>query len=115
MATKPTRQQDQACTKLAQALLLIAEAARLDGRAALDSKGWSELARSVARATTAFGLDEIVSRALAERVRLLGLRSDAVELITLVEGEVEPLTTLILADDEFRDLVARAEAELGEV
>ena len=68
MATKPTRQQDQACQKLAQALLLIAEAARLDGRNSLGGSGWPEVARAVARASTAFGLDEIVARALVERV-----------------------------------------------
>jgi hypothetical protein len=115
MATKPTRQQDQACHKLAQALLLIAEAARLDGRDSLGGAGWPEVARAVARASTAFGLEEIVSRALDERVRLLGLRSDAAELITLVEGDVEPLAALLLSDDDLRDAVARAEAELGEV
>jgi hypothetical protein len=115
MATKPTRAQDQACHKLAQALLLIAEAARLDGRDSLGGAGWPDVARSVARASTAFGLEEIVARALEERVRLLGLRSDAVELITLVEGDFEPLATLLLPDDDFREVVAKAEAELGEV
>ena len=47
MSTKPTRQQDQACQKLAQALLLIAEAARLDGRDSLGGGRWLEVARDV--------------------------------------------------------------------
>ena len=86
MATKPTRQQDQACDKLAQALLLIAEAARLDGRASLGRAELAEVARRVARASTAFDLDAIVARALEARGRALGLRSGTAELLTLVEG-----------------------------
>jgi hypothetical protein len=115
MATKPTRQQDQACSRLAHALLMIAEAVRLDGRNSLQGSAWSEVGRVVARASTAFGLDEILARALEERGRALGLRSDTAELLTLVEGDVDPMATLLLPDDEFRELVARAEAELGEV
>ncbi len=115
MATRPTREQDQACDRLARALLLIAEAARLDGRSPMDRAGLAEVARQAARASSAFGLDEILARALEERGRGLGLRSGTAELLTLVEGDVEPMATLLLADDEFRAAVARAEAELGEV
>jgi hypothetical protein len=43
------------------------------------------------------------------------LRSGTAELITLIEDGVEPLSTLLLSDDEFKQLVARAEEELGEV
>lgn len=38
MATKPTRFQQQACDHFAEALALIAEGARLDGRGEFDSK-----------------------------------------------------------------------------
>ncbi len=115
MATKPTREQDLACDKLAQALLLIAEAARLDGRSPIDRSGLAEVARLLARASSAFDRDAIVARALESRGRALGLRSGTAELLTLVEGDVEPLAAFLLADDDFRAAVAKAEAELGEV
>ncbi len=115
MATKPTRQQDRACEKLARALLDVAEAARLDGRSPFGRADLAEVARLSARASTAFGLDAIVVRALEARARSLGLRSDTAELLTLIEGDVDPLGSLLLADDDFRGLVARAEAELGDV
>ena len=115
MATKPTRQQDRACDKLAEALLLIAEAARLNGPGPFDRVEMREVARRIARASTAFDLDAIVARALEARGHALGLRSGTAELLTLIEEGVEPLATLPLSDDDFKDLVARAEAELGEV
>ncbi len=115
MATKPTRQQVQGCDKLAEALLLIAEAARLNGPGPFDRAEMSEVARSLSRASTAFGLDAIVARALEARGKALGLRSGTAELLTLIEEGVEPLTTLLLPDEDFKELVARAEAELGEV
>jgi hypothetical protein len=37
MATKPTRMQQQACDQLAEALVLITEASRLDGKAKFDA------------------------------------------------------------------------------
>ncbi len=114
MATKPTRPQERACDRLAQALLEITEAARLDGGGRLGPAELAELARRVAGVSTAFGLDAVVVRALEARGRALGLRTDTAELLTLVEGDVEPLDALLLDDDAFRGLVARAEAVLGE-
>jgi hypothetical protein len=115
MSTKPTRQQDRACDHLARALLLIAEAVRLDGRTSFDRVELAEVARRVARASTAFELDAILARALEARGGALGLRSGTAELLTLIEGDVEPLAALLLDDEDFKGLVARAEAELGEV
>ena len=115
MSTKPTRQQDQGAHRLAQALLLITEAARLDGRSPLDGKELGDLTRRIARVSTAFSLDEVLARALEARGLALGLRSGTAELITLIEEGIEPLATLLLSDEDFKELVARAEAELGEV
>ena len=115
MATKPTRQQDLACNKLVDALLLIAEAARLDGRTPLDRADFAEIARRIAKASTAFDLETIVARALESRGHSLGLRSGTAELLTLVESGVEPLASLLLSDDDFKELVAKAEEELGEI
>ena len=99
MATKPTRQQDQACDKIARALLDISEAARLDGRSSFGKADFIEVAKMAARASSAFSVDEVAIRALESRVRALGLRSDAVELLTLIDGGVGPVEAL-LADDE---------------
>jgi hypothetical protein len=115
LSTKPTRQQDRASNHLAQALLLITEAARLDGRSPLDGKELGEVARRIARVSTVFDLDAILARALESRGQSLGLRSGTAELITLIEDGVDPLATLLLSDEAFKELVARAEAELGEV
>jgi hypothetical protein len=115
MSTKPTRQQDKGANHLVQALLLITEAARLDGRSPLNTQDLAELAQKIARVSTAFNLDEILARALESRGQSLGLRSGTAELITLIEEGVEPVATLLLNDDEFKELVARAEAELGDV
>jgi hypothetical protein len=114
MSTKPTRQQVRGCDLLAQSLLQIAEAARLDGRSPLDRAGLAEIARRIAGASTAFGLDEILAKALEARGHVLGLRSGTAELLTLVQGEVEPLATLLLDDEGFKAVVAKAEEELGE-
>ena len=35
--------------------------------------------------------------------------------MSLLEGEIEPLETLLLPDEAFRELVARMEEELGDV
>ena len=114
MSTKPTRQQARGRDLLAQALLSIAEAARLDGRDPLDRVKLADLARGIAGASTAFGVDEILDRALEARGQALGLRPGTAELLTLVEGDVEPLATLLLDDEAFKGVVAKAEEELGE-
>lgn len=114
MATKPTRLQDRACDLLAEALLAIADAARVDGRGTLDPSAFAELADRAARASSAFGLDTIVSRALEGRGRALGLRSGTAELVTLLDPDRRPLDLLLLDDDAFRELVARLDEELGD-
>lgn len=115
--TKPTRLQEQACDRLAEALVLITEAARLDGKNPFGPADLRETAGRLARASSAFDLDQIVTRALERRGRALGLRSGTGELLMLLEGEggVSPLEALRLPDDEFRARVEEAEQELGEV
>lgn len=115
MATKPTRQQQQACDHLAEALVLITEAARLDRSGKLDESALNDVARRIAQASSAFGLEEIVARALERRARALGLPSSAAELLTLIETDVEPPAMLLLGDDEFKALIERLRDELGEV
>src|SRR5438309_977662 len=113
--TKPTRLQEQGCDRLAEALLAVTEAARLDGRAAFDRGDLLALAERLARATSAFGLDVIVARALERRGRSLGLRAGTAEMLTLLEVDTPPLEMLLLSDDEFRARVAAVEEELGDV
>ena len=115
MATKPTRMQEQACDRLAEALLLITEAARLDGRGKLDQGDLAEIAGRLAQASSAFGLNVIVTRALERRGKALGLPSDAAELLTLMEADIRPGEMLLLKDEEFRGLVERMREELGDV
>ncbi len=114
MATKPTRLQDQACDKLAAALLAITDAARLDGKATLDTMTLIEIAVRMTRASSAFDLDTIVARALELRGKALGLRSGTAELLTLLDDKVRPLEVLLRTDDNFRAVVAKLEDELGE-
>ncbi len=112
MATKPTRMQQKARDNLAEALVLITHATRLDGMGKLDAEGLGILAVRLAQASSAFGLDEIVARALERRGRYLGLPT--VELLTLIEADMKPLDMLLLSDDEFKALVERIHEELGE-
>ncbi len=112
--TKPTRAQEQACDRLAEALVGVTESARLDGRAAFDDGDLRELARRLARASSAFGLDAIVARALERRGRALGLRAGTAELLTLLGDDAAPLGLLLLADDAFRARVDAVEQEIGE-
>lgn len=113
--TKPTRAQEQACDRLAEALVTITEAARLDGRAAFDGDDLRALAGRLARASSAFGLEVIVARALERRGRALGLRAGTAELLTLMGDDPAPLGLLLLADDAFRARVDEAEREIGDV
>jgi hypothetical protein len=115
MATKPTRMQQQACDLLAEALALVAEAARLDGRGQLDVADLAEIAGRLARVSSAFGLDDLLARALERRGRSLGLPSSTAELLTLLEADVTPLAMLLLSDDAFKALVERMHEELGDV
>ncbi len=115
MATKPSRTQQQACDDLAEALVLITGAARLDDRGKLDADDLDDIARKLAQASSAFGLDAIIARALERRARSLGLPASAAELLTLMEADVTPPEMLLLGDDEFKALVERMLEELGEV
>jgi hypothetical protein len=115
MATKPTRLQERACDLLAEALVTVADAARLDGKGSLDPSAFASIAELAARASSAFDLDTIVARALELRGKTLGLRAGTAELVTLLDPERRPLDLLLLDDDGFRELVARLDEELGEV
>jgi hypothetical protein len=113
MATKPTRLQQQACELLAEALDLIHEAYRLDGKSKLDTRDLDEIAARIAQVSSAFPLDQIVVKAIERRAKALELTSSAADLIMLSEGELEPLRALRLADHEFKELVRKLEEELG--
>jgi hypothetical protein len=113
--TKPTRGQEQACDKLAEALISIAEAVRLDGKSTFGPAELRVMLAALVKASTAFGPDTIVARALERRGRLLGLRSGTSELLTLLDNDLPPLDALLLSDDAFRARVEAVEAELGEV
>jgi hypothetical protein len=115
MATKPTRLQQQAGDHLAETLFLITEACRLDGKGKINPSEFDSLATMIARVSSAFTLDEIVVKALARRAKSLDLTSSAADLITLMEGELKPLRTLLLPDHEFVELVRKLEEELGEI
>ncbi len=115
MMTKPTRLQEQACERIVEALLLVAEGARLDGKGAFALADFTEVATRAARASSAFSLDEIVVRALDKRGKLLGLRAGTADLLTLLESEHTPLAMLLLSDEAFRELVETMEQELGDV
>ena len=117
MMTKPTREQQQACDQLTEALLLTTSAAQLDGRAAFGATDLRNLLATLARATSAFRPGEVVDRALERRGKGLGLRPGTSDLLGLIEGEGggSPLDALLLDDDAFRALVARAEEALGGV
>jgi hypothetical protein len=115
MATKPTRLQQQACDHLAETLFLITEACRLDGKGKINPSEFDKLATMIAPISSAFTLDEIVVKSVARRAKSLGLTSSASDLISLMEGELKPLRTLLLPDHEFVELVRRLEEELGEI
>jgi hypothetical protein len=115
MATKPTRQQQQACDHFAEALFLFTQGARLDGQGKLDAADLIEIAQRIAQASSVFGLDEVVARALGRRVKALGLSSDTTDLLTLMDADIKPLEMLLLDDVEFKALIERLQEELGEV
>jgi hypothetical protein len=115
MATKPTRQQQQACDHFAEALFLITQGARLDGRGSLDAVHLTEIAGLITPASSAFNLDEIVGRALERRVAALELPKNTADLLTLMDTDIKPLEMLLLYDEEFRALVEHLQEELGEV
>ncbi len=113
MATKPTKLQQIGRDKLAEALNLIAEAARLDGRSPTSGTTWATLTSQVARTSSAFSLDEIVARALERRALALGLAASTAEMLTLVETTIRPIDLLLVGDDQFREAAAAIDEELG--
>jgi hypothetical protein len=113
--TKPTRGQEQACNLLADALVSVTLAARLDGSKAFGPADLRGLVATLARASSAFPVETIVARALERRGRSLGLRSGTAELLTLLDTELPPMEALLLSDDEFRARVEAMEEELGDV
>ena len=115
MATKPTKSQQQGCDQLAEALLLITSGARLDGRGKFDATDLTEVALRLAKACSAFTLDDILARAIEGRARALGLRSGTSDLLMLMEGDIRPLETLLLPDEAFMERTAKMEDELGVV
>ncbi len=114
MATRPTRLQQQACDKRAQALLLIAEAARLDG-GTLEKEDLGAIVNRLAGMSPAFSPEDLVFRAIEQRVRVLGLPGHTAELFALLDGEMTLLDALLMTDDEFKSLAERMEQELGDV
>ncbi|MHC5544664.1 hypothetical protein ACYOEI_41055, partial [Singulisphaera rosea] len=74
-----------------------------------------ELSARLAKASSAFPLDQIVARALEKRGQGLGLRTGTADVLTLLESDTTPLSMLLLPDVDFRDLVARMEQELGDI
>jgi hypothetical protein len=115
MATNPTRQQQQACNHFAEALYLITQGARLDGRGSLDAVHLTDIAELITQASSAFNIDEIVARALEWRVTALELPRNMADLLTLLDTGIKPLEMLLIDDGEFRALVERLQEELGEV
>jgi len=113
MATLPTRLQRQAFEHLAEALYLITQASRLDDKAKLSTAEFAELAGRICQVSSAFDLDQIVARTLERRGQALGLSPARAELITLLDAEIRPLEMVLLSDQEFQELLARTEAELG--
>ena len=73
------------------------------------------IAGRLAQVSSAFGLEDIVARALERRGKALGLPSSTTELLTLMESNVTPLAMLLLLNNEFQALVERMQKELGEV
>lgn len=114
MATRPTRLQQQAREKRARALLLITVAARLDG-GKLDDDDLRAIVDRLARASSAFTLDEIVVTAIEQRAHDLNLPASTAEFLTLLDSDIKPLDMLLLSDDEFRALAQRVQEELGEI
>jgi hypothetical protein len=115
MSTKPTREQVQARDQLAEALVLMTQAARLDGKGKFDRDDLDVIAGRLAQASPAFGLDGIVAGAIERRGRSLGLPSGLVELLTILDPNIRPLDLLLLTDDDLREFIDRLNEELGEV
>ena len=111
--TKPTRAQQHARTLLGQAILAISEAARLDGTTRFSTEALREVTERIARASSAYTYDEIVVTALEQRLKAMGLPSSHVELLTLIDQTLTPLEMLHLDDENLKQRIIDAEAELG--
>ena len=113
MATLPSRLQQRARDHLAEALYRITEAARLDGKGKLDQPDLADLARLIGRSRRHSASIRSWPGALELKAKGVGLTSERAELITLMDIDLAPLNMLLLDDDEFKDLVARMDEELG--
>ena len=114
MATKPTKSQVKARDIVADALLLIAEAARLNGRVTVESARFKEIAARL-QWLSVFSMDEVTASAIERRGLALGLAPSTAEILTLADTNVKPLDMLLLDDDSFRAMAARLDEELSEV
>ena len=112
MATKPTRQQQQARDLLAEALHGITEAYRLDGHGKLDPGDLDEMRDG---SVGSLGVRSRSDRARSDRTEGKSPQAlvSAVDLIALSADELKPLQTLLLSDSEFQELVQKLEEELG--
>jgi len=115
MSTKPTRKESQACDQLAQAILTITQADRLDVPGKLDLGDLEIIVKHLAKICPAIGVDGIIEKAIGLRVQSLGLPSSTMDLLSLVEDDIQPLKMLLLGDEEIRGMVERANEELGDV
>ena len=113
--TKPTKAQEQARERIAQTLLLAAEAVRLDGVTKLDAAAWADLAGGLARLSSVFSLDQILQLALDRRGEALRLQGGTGELLMLLESETgnSCLPMLLLDDQAFVERVKAADESLG--
>jgi len=100
---------------LASVLLIMTEAARLDGKGSFGAEDLEIVAGRLARASSAFDLDAIVTRALDMRGSALGRRPGTAELLTLLDEETRPLSMLLWTDQEFNEHLDTLDQELGEL
>lgn len=111
--TKPTRAQQQARQMLAQALLSVSEAAKLDGTANFTASTLKEVAASLAKASSAFGVQDIAALAFELRLKSLGYTTETVEMLTLIDQKLSTIEMIYLDAERLKAIVADAEAELG--
>lgn len=111
--THPTRLQQQARDRFAEALLAIVDAARglPTGPRSLDAAAIDAIADRLAGATGDYAAADLLAIALDRRARSLGLSATTVEFLPiLIEGQ-RPAPWLLIGDDDFRDRLAALEAE----
>ncbi len=113
--TKPTKLQEKACERLADALLFITEAARLDGKGTFQATDLDEVAARLVKASTALTLMRSWRRPSMRAAERFGRRAGTAELLMLLGGDLKPLSMLLLSDDAFNERLDALDAELGEM